>query len=104
LTGNRLTFSQPTTEELAEELANLEIDNSQQELAIPADMNHPHSVPPASAATQSRYVPTAATRKPWGARKKIQMIATITLNVSLLSVEGRKMESICASFFGREVL
>jgi hypothetical protein len=70
LTGNLLTFSQSTAEELAEELANLEKDNLQQELAIPADINHPHSVPPASAATQqSRYVPTAATRKPWGARK-----------------------------------
>jgi hypothetical protein len=69
LTGNLLTFRQSATKELAEELANLEKDNSQQELAIPADMNHPHSVPPALAATQSHYVPTAATRKPWGARK-----------------------------------
>jgi hypothetical protein len=46
LTGNLLTFRQSSAEELAEELANLEKDNSQQELAIPADMNHPHSAPP----------------------------------------------------------
>jgi hypothetical protein len=69
LTGNLLAFSQSTTQELAEELANLEKENSQQELAIPADMNHPHSVPPASTVTQSPYVLTAATGKPWGARK-----------------------------------
>ena len=69
MTGNLLTLSQSTTEELTEELANIEKDNSLQELAIPADMNHPHSVPPVSAATQSRYVPTADTRKPWGERK-----------------------------------
>jgi hypothetical protein len=35
LTGNLLTFRQSATKELAEELANLEKDNSQQELAIP---------------------------------------------------------------------
>jgi hypothetical protein len=73
LTGNLLTFRQSSTKELAKELANIEKDNTQEELAIPADMNHPHSAPPtflaAAAAAQSHYVPTGATRKPWRARK-----------------------------------